>query len=131
MRYSLEKIAKELGVSKSTVSLILNGHASENRISAELEQTVKAFCKKVNYVPNIHARRAGARFAKERWPADQREPVKQTAATLFLIKIPVKLRAALLPPRQKRAFGLPFSFTAKIQMNLKFSAGCGTGKSTG
>ena len=64
MNYSLEKIAAELGVSKSTVSLILNGHARENRISSELEKTVKEFCKKVNYVPNIHAIRASSKLVK-------------------------------------------------------------------
>lgn len=64
MNYSLDKIAKELGISKTTVSLILNGHADENRISAELQKTVKDFCKKVNYVPNIHAIRAGSKYAK-------------------------------------------------------------------
>ncbi|MBE7029859.1 MAG: LacI family transcriptional regulator [Ruminococcaceae bacterium] len=64
MNYSLDKIARELGVSKSTVSLVLNGHASENRISAELERTIKDYCRKVNYVPNIHAKRAGSKYVK-------------------------------------------------------------------
>lgn len=64
MNYSLEKIAAELGISKSTVSLILNGHARENRISTELEKTVKDFCKKINYAPNIHAIRASSKLVK-------------------------------------------------------------------
>lgn len=57
MVYSLEKIANEFGISKSAVSLIINGKAAENRISPELEAKVKAFCESVNYRPNIHARR--------------------------------------------------------------------------
>ena len=61
MNYSIEKIAKEFGISKTTVSLILNGKASENRISEELEKSVKAFCERVNYAPNIHARRMCSR----------------------------------------------------------------------
>ena len=64
MKYSLDKIAKELGISKSTVSLILNGHASERRISAELEKKVRDFCDKVGYVPNINAKRASSKYVK-------------------------------------------------------------------
>ncbi len=64
MKYSLDKIAKELGISKSTVSLILNGHAAERRISAELEKKVRDFCDKVGYVPNINAKRASSKYVK-------------------------------------------------------------------
>lgn len=64
MKYSLDKIAKELGISKSTVSLILNGHAAERRISAELEKRVRDFCDHVGYVPNINAKRASSKYVK-------------------------------------------------------------------
>lgn len=64
MKYSLDKIAKELGISKSTVSLVLNGHAAERRISAELEKKVKDFCDNVGYVPNINAKRACSKYVK-------------------------------------------------------------------
>lgn len=64
MKYSLDKIAKELGISKSTVSLILNGHAAERRISAELEKKVRDFCDNVGYVPNINAKRASSKYVK-------------------------------------------------------------------
>ena len=64
MKYSLDKIAKELGISKSTVSLILNGHAAQRRISAELEKKVRDFCDKVGYVPNINAKRASSKYVK-------------------------------------------------------------------
>ncbi len=64
MKYSLAKIAKELGVSKSAVSLVINGKAREARISTELEETIKNFCKEVNYVPNIHAQRINQKFVR-------------------------------------------------------------------
>lgn len=64
MKYSLDKIAKELGISKSTVSLILNGHAAERRISTELEKKVRDFCDSVGYVPNINAKRASSKYVK-------------------------------------------------------------------
>ena len=56
-RYSLATIASELGVSKSAVSFVLNGNARSRRISPELEQRIKEYCKKYNYQPNIHAQR--------------------------------------------------------------------------
>lgn len=62
MKYSLVKIAEEIGVSKATVSLVINGKAKEARISAEVEKKILEFCKKVNYVPNIHAQRINRRF---------------------------------------------------------------------
>jgi len=64
MKYSLDKIAKELGISKSTVSLILNGHAAKRRISTELEKKVRDFCDSVGYVPNINAKRASSKYVK-------------------------------------------------------------------
>ena len=57
MEYSLNKIAKELGLSKTTVSLVLSDKARKNRISEEIVKKVKDFCAEVNYVPNIHAQR--------------------------------------------------------------------------
>lgn len=54
---SLTKIAKDIGVSKATVSLILNGKASQSRISPETEEKVKNYCRQINYLPNIHAQR--------------------------------------------------------------------------
>ncbi|MBE7038795.1 MAG: LacI family transcriptional regulator [Ruminococcaceae bacterium] len=55
MRYSLAKIADELGLSKATISMVLNGKAQQGRIGKEVEERVLEFCRKVNYVPNIHA----------------------------------------------------------------------------
>ena len=64
MDYSLNKIAKELGLSKATVSLVLSGKARKARISEEVEEKVKNFCAEVNYVPNIHAQRVNSKFAR-------------------------------------------------------------------
>lgn len=55
--YSLAKVAAELGVSKATVSVVLSGKARKTGISVELEERIRAFCREVNYQPNIHARR--------------------------------------------------------------------------
>ena len=55
MRYSLAKIAEELNLSKATISMVLNGKAKQGRIGKEVEEKVLEFCRKVNYVPNIHA----------------------------------------------------------------------------
>ena len=57
LEYSLSRVAEKFGISKTAVSLILNGKAEENRISPELAKRVKEFCDEVNYVPNIHAKR--------------------------------------------------------------------------
>lgn len=64
MEYSLSKIARELGLSKTTVSFILSGKAKEKRISEEVEHKVKEFCESVNYVPNIHAQRINSKYIK-------------------------------------------------------------------
>lgn len=64
MEYSLDKIAKKFNISKTAVSLILNGKASQNRISPRLEQAVKDFCESVNYSPNIHARRMCSKIVR-------------------------------------------------------------------
>jgi DNA-binding LacI/PurR family transcriptional regulator len=57
MGYSLAKIAEELGVSKTTVSFVLNGKAKEHRISKKMQENIRNFCSKVNYSVNIHAQR--------------------------------------------------------------------------
>lgn len=59
---SLAKIANELGVSKGTVSLVLNGKAKEGRISEKQETRIKNYCRAVHYMPNIHARRLNSKF---------------------------------------------------------------------
>lgn len=51
-RVSLKDIAKLVGASPSTVSFILNGKASQMRISEELKNKVLATAKKMGYQPN-------------------------------------------------------------------------------
>ena len=52
---TLAQIAKETGVCKASVSLILNGKAKQNHISDATVEKIQAYCRKVNYMPNIHA----------------------------------------------------------------------------
>jgi LacI family transcriptional regulator len=49
---SLNDIALQLGVSKTLVSLVLNGKAREHRISAEICKKVVNLAKELNYKPN-------------------------------------------------------------------------------
>ncbi len=51
-KLSINDIANELGVAKSTVSFILNGKAKEKRISDELTERVLKFVKEKGYQPN-------------------------------------------------------------------------------
>lgn len=52
----LKDIAKELNVSKTAVSLVLNNKGDENKISQDTQQKIIAYAKKHNYVPNQLAR---------------------------------------------------------------------------
>ncbi len=49
---SLNDIAQMLGVSKTLVSLVLNGKAKEHRISEEVQKKVVDLAKELNYQPN-------------------------------------------------------------------------------
>lgn len=49
---SLNDIAVELGVSKTLVSLVLNGKGREHRISKEVCEKVIATAREMNYIPN-------------------------------------------------------------------------------
>jgi DNA-binding LacI/PurR family transcriptional regulator len=62
--YSLASISETLGVSKASVSLVLNGKARSGGISTELEERILYFCRKVNYRPNIHAQRINSNQVK-------------------------------------------------------------------
>jgi LacI family transcriptional regulator len=55
-KISITDIAKELNVSKTLVSLVLNNKAKENRISEEIEQKVRDTAKRMNYRPNPFAK---------------------------------------------------------------------------
>lgn len=52
----LKDIAKELNVSKTTVSLVLNDKGDQNKISKETQRKIIAYAKEHNYVPNHLAR---------------------------------------------------------------------------
>ncbi|MPQ48136.1 substrate-binding domain-containing protein [Marinifilum sp. N1E240] len=55
-KVSIQDIAKSLQVSKSTVSLVLNGRGDEKRIRKETQQKILDFAKEQNYSPNHLAR---------------------------------------------------------------------------
>lgn len=52
-RATIDDIAKELGVNKSTVSRAIN---NPNLVSAEMREKVAKICKKMNYIPNSIAK---------------------------------------------------------------------------
>ena len=53
---SLSDIARELGVSKTLVSMVLNNKADENGISKKTQKRVLKYAKECNYKPNLMAR---------------------------------------------------------------------------
>jgi len=52
---SIHAIAKDLGVSATTISFIVNGKGKENRISNEVIKRVEQYLQQINYRPNIIA----------------------------------------------------------------------------
>lgn len=52
---SIHDIAKELGVSATTVSFVVNGKAEEKRISKQVQERIEKYIKKINYQPNVLA----------------------------------------------------------------------------
>ena len=54
--FSIIDIAKQLNISQTTVSFVVNGKAKEKRISNELSEKVLKFVAKVGYKPNLLAR---------------------------------------------------------------------------
>lgn len=55
-RTSLEDIAKSIGVSKATVSFVLNGKGDDFNISKEKQRLIKEKAKELQYVPNFFAK---------------------------------------------------------------------------
>ncbi|MHB9054895.1 MAG: LacI family DNA-binding transcriptional regulator [Paludibacteraceae bacterium] len=55
-KISLKSIAKELGVSTATISLVLNGKDKNGRVSKELSQKILDKAKELNYLPNSLAK---------------------------------------------------------------------------
>ena len=63
-RVSLKTIAKHLGVSTATVSLVLSGKAKKGRVSDETIKKIKEKAKELNYMPNTLAK--GLRMGKSK-----------------------------------------------------------------
>lgn len=61
----IKQIAEKVGMSQSTVSIVLNGRGDEMRISKESQQKIQAAAKEMNYRPNIYARRLRRAAAEE------------------------------------------------------------------
>lgn len=55
-KISIRNIAKELGISPTTVSFVINGHAREKRISDSVVQQVTELVEKIGYRPDSLAR---------------------------------------------------------------------------
>ena len=55
-RVSIKDVAKKLGVSVSTVSLVLNGKGKEGRVSDLLAEKIRYEAKAMNYKPNAFAK---------------------------------------------------------------------------
>lgn len=53
----IKQIAERVGMSQSTVSIVLNGRGDEMRISKESQKMIQSVAKEMNYRPNIYARR--------------------------------------------------------------------------
>lgn len=55
-KLTLQDIAKELNISKATISIVLNGHGDEKRVSKETQERIIQFAKENNYKANHLAR---------------------------------------------------------------------------
>lgn len=55
-KITLQDIAKQLNISKATVSIVLNGHGDEKRVSKETQKRIIQFARQNNYKANLLAR---------------------------------------------------------------------------
>lgn len=55
-KISLQDISESLGISKSTISSVLNGRGDEKRVSKETQEKIIRFASEHNYKPNLLAR---------------------------------------------------------------------------
>ncbi len=53
---SLQDISESLGISKSTISSVLNGRGDEKRVSKDTQEKIISFAREHNYKPNLLAR---------------------------------------------------------------------------
>lgn len=61
----IKQIAEQVGMSPSTVSIVLNGRGDEMRIAQETQKKIQEAAKKMNYHPNIYARRLRGASGKQ------------------------------------------------------------------
>lgn len=61
----IREIAKAAGVSSSTVSVVLNGRGDQLRIAKATQQRVRDVAEKMNYMPNITAKRLRSGISDE------------------------------------------------------------------
>lgn len=55
-KITLQDIAKQLSISKATISIVLNGHGDEKRVSKETQERIIQFARENNYSANHLAR---------------------------------------------------------------------------
>ena len=53
----IKQIAEQVGMSPSTVSIVLNGRGDEMRIAKETQRRIQEAARELDYHPNIYARR--------------------------------------------------------------------------
>ena len=63
-RFSLADIARDLGVSTCTVSVVLNNRDKQSRISEQTASKIREYCQSIGYQPNIHTRRMQSKIVR-------------------------------------------------------------------
>ena len=89
---TIKDVAKQAGVSVTTVSIIINGKAEERKISAATQQRVAEAMRDLGYQPNLSARRLRSQ-ENERpviaffWPLDYRVSILASFLNFIQIEI--------------------------------------------
>ena len=85
----IKEIAEKVGVSQSTVSVVLGGRGDRIRISKETQKKVWDAARELNYRPNIYARRL--RQAEEEVPY---------VLAIFWIRLPTSLVGRIISTKK-------------------------------
>lgn len=84
---TIKNVAKLAGVSISTVSIVINGHANERNIPQATIDKVMRAVKELNYRPNVNARKLRSQEKKTiialYWPLDSRTNMLASLLTGF------------------------------------------------
>lgn len=85
---TIKDVAKAANVSVTTVSLIINGKATEHRITEETQRRVQKVMNEMGYQPNTTARRLRSETVPNAtialyWPADYRSNILSSFLGLF------------------------------------------------